>query len=388
MSLRFGTVFEKEEVTMPPLVRPLGIALCAGLLSLFVFSGHGLAASPMPDASGTVSDDTGSITVSAGAKYLMPQQYKGSDMIYWGVGVKIADTNISRPDAMFAPSVSLAAERKTSLELAGLSTIRLVGEFSYVGGSARSSGLVSPGAVNTIIFISVDPAYNWIGGIAPIAGGSATTRVSIALDNFDLRLGLEGDGSRWQSGEGLLTATPVFGVGLYAATQRYKVSTRLEAVSNSDTYNMSETMRTTDIGPELRAGIKAELPGGATLSAMASAALLVGWADLGASQVLNAVAPNWDPRKRSPTYSAEQSENEVLVSGLFGLTLRGDMPVAEKCTLGLEASGRIWTSRPTIDNPTSLGGTGVVATGTNEGVRIGHDSASELGAALRLNYTF
>lgn len=372
-------------------MRSVAICLAAFLLlGLLASAAPALAADLSTGSSATVSDDMGSLTVSAGASYLMPQHYKGSDAFFSSAtGRKTGDTDYSRPDAILGPSVSLAAERKTSLALPGLSHSRLVGEFRYAGGSARSSGLVSPGAGSTIILLSVDPAYNWIGGITPSPGGSARTRVSMSQDNFDLRLGLEGDGSRWQSGEGLLTATPVFGVGLYAATQRYKVSTRLEAVSNSDTSNMSETMRTTDIGPELRAGIKAELPGGATFSAMASAALLVGWADLDASQVLNATAPPWVVGKRSPTYSAKHSANEALVSGLFGLTLRGDMPVAEKCSLGLEASGRIWTSRPTIHNPTAMENSGnITTTAVNPGLRIGEDSASELGAALRLAYTF
>jgi hypothetical protein len=361
-------------------------SLSAALLVLTAFSCVSFAAGSVADASGTLSSDTGSISVSAGAKYLMPQHYKGSDIITSAGGAKLADTNISRPDGFLAPSVSITAERQTSLALPGLRDIRLVGEFSYSGGSARSNGLVTTQATEYIILLSVDPAYNWIGGIGAM-GTDATSRVSISQGNFDLRLGLEGKGTPWQPGGGEITATPVFGAGIYASTQRYKVSTEFAELSGTDIYKMAESIRTTDIGPELRAGISFALPGGARAEALASAALLVGWADLDASQALQ-TGGGWLLTKRSPTYSATRSVSDVLVSGLFGLTLRGEVPVAEKCTLGLEASGRIWTSRPTIDNPLSIGGTGVVTTGTNDGVRIGQDSASELGAALRLSYSF
>jgi len=360
--------------------------LSAVLLVLTVFSCVSFAAGPVADASETLSGDAGSLTVSAGAKYLMPQGYKGSDIITNAAGLQLRDASTSSPDGILAPSVSITAERQTSLELPGLRDLRLVGEFSYSGGSARNNGFVTTQATEYIILLSIDPAYNWIGGLGAL-GTDATSRVSISEDNFDLRLGLEGKGTPWQPGGGEITATPVFGAGLYAATQRYKVSTQFAALSGTDMYKMVESIRTTDIGPELRAGISFALPGGARAEAVANAALLVGWADLEASQAVQ-TGVGWLANKRSPTYSATRSVNDVLVSGLFGLTLRGEAPVAEKCTLGLEASGRFWTSRPTIENPMSLGGTGGVTTGTNEGVRIGHDSASELGAALRLSYTF
>ncbi len=318
----------------------------------------------------------------------MPQNYKGSDGIFSsGTGLKTSDTDIATPGSILAPSISLAAESRTSLELPGLRDLRLKGEFSYAGGSARSSGVITPAGGDAIIALSVDPAYNWVGGIGPI-GGSASSRVSIAEDNFDLRLGLEGKGTQWQPGDAL-TVTPVFGVGIYAATQRYKVSTLLAGLGSTDTHELVESIRTFDLGPELRAGVKFALPGGASASAMASAAALFGWADLHASQTLNSGVA-WGATKRSPSKSAARSVNDAFVSGLFGLTLRGEVPVAEKCSLGLEASGRYWTRRPTIENPMNIGGNGVVtsAAGTNEGVRIGQDSASELGAALRFSYIF
>jgi hypothetical protein len=211
--------------------------------------------------------------------------------------------------------------------------------------------------------------------------------VSISEDNFDLRLGLEGESASWRTDGGGVTAVPVFGAGVYASTQRYKVSTKL--VGSDDTSTLVESLRTTDIGPELRAGVNFALPGGVRASAMASAAALVGWADLDASQAVQG-STIWVGTMRSPTKSATRSVNEVFLSGLFGLTLRGDVPVSERFALGLEATGRIWTSRPTIDNPQSIGGNGQIssASGTNTGVRLGQDSASELGAALRFGYSF
>ncbi|SNS09981.1 hypothetical protein SAMN04488503_2730 [Humidesulfovibrio mexicanus] len=376
---------------MPPLsllrARTLSASVCLALLILFVFSGHCLAADPLPGESATVRDGATSITVSAGAKYLAPQRYKGSDIITNAAGTKLAVADISRPDAVFGPSVSIAAESEIGLEVPGLRQLRLVGEFSYSGGSARRSGVVDPGAGNFLILLSVDPSYNWIGGIDKTIDGGATSRVSISQDAFELRFGLEGKGDDWRPGSGAVTATPVFGAGLYASTQRYKVSTRYAAITASHSASMVETIRTTDIGPEVRAGMSFALPGGARVEALASAALLVGWADLEASQGLDTTIP-LIAIKRSPTWSAKRSVNETLVSGLFGLTLRGDVPVAEKLSLGLEASGRLWTARPTIENPTSLYGTNNILTATNEGVRIGQDSASELGAALRLRYSF
>ncbi len=361
----------------------LRAALLSGLLAV---PDSSWAADLPANASGTLSGDAGSLTVSAGAKYLMPQGYKGSDIITNAAGLQLRDASPSSPDGILAPSVSITAERQTSLKLPGLRDLRLMGEFSYSGGSARSNGAVTTQATEYIILLSVDPAYNWIGGVGAM-GTDATSRVSISEDNFDLRLGLEGKGTPWQPGGGEITATPVFGAGIFASTQRYKVSTQFTALSGTDTYKMVESIRTTDIGPELRAGISFALPWGARAEALANAALLVGWADLEASQAVQ-TGVGWLANKRSPTHSATRSVNDVLVSGLFGLTLRGEAPVAEKCTLGLEASGRFWTSRPTIENPMSLGGTGVVTTGTNEGVRMGQDSASELGAALRLSYSF
>lgn len=359
------------------------------MLVLALFTSVCLAAGPLSESSGTVSDGEGSLTVSAGARYIMPQQYRGSDAVFnGGTGRKTGDTNISTPDSLLAPSVSLAAERKTSLELPGLKDIRLKGEFSYAGGSARSTGFVGTSAGNYLLCISIDPAYNWVGGLGPAGGGgSARTRVSISEDNFDLRLGLEGESASWRTDGGGVTAAPVFGAGVYASTQRYKVSTKL--VGSDDTSTLVESLRTTDIGPELRAGVNFTLPGGVRASAMASAAALVGWADLDASQaVVGSTA--WMAGMRSPTKSATRSLNDTVFSGLFGLTLRGDVPVSEKFALGLEATGRIWTSRPTIDNPKSLGGDGQITSSgaTNTGVRIGQDSASELGAALRFSYSF
>lgn len=368
---------------------------CPALLAIALLFALTVPAVParsgdMPaDKTFTLSSDQGSITVSAGAKYIMPQSYKGSDAIFnGGTALKTADSDYSTPDSILGPSITLSAERATSLELPGLSDIRLVGEFSYSGGSARSTGIVTPGAGDYLLFLSVDPAYNWVGGIGP-AGAAAATRVSISEDNFDLWLGLEGKGTAWGSDAGGATAAPVFGAGLYAATQRYKVSTRVEGLGAADHYAMVESIRTTDIGPELRAGLEAQLPGGATFSAMASAAALVGWADLDASQQWSGISA-WMPGTLSPTHGAKRSVNDVLFSGLFGLTLRGEVPVAEQWSLGLEASGRIWTSRPTIENPRSIGGTGQVSVvgGTNTGVRMGQDSASELGAALNLGYSF
>ena len=367
-------------------MRSVSICLASCLLLCLASLNPALAANPSADSSATVSGDLGSLTVSAGAKYLMPQGYKGSDIITNAGGIKQRDASPSSPDGILAPSVSFTAERQTSLELPGLRDLRLVGEFSYSGGSARSNGLVTTRATEYLILLSVDPAYNWIGGLGAL-GTDATSRVSISEDNFDLRLGLEGKGTPWQpSGDGII-ATPVFGAGIYASTQRYKVSTQFAELSGTDIYKMVESIRTTDIGPELRAGISFALPGGARAEALASAALLVGWADLDASQALKS-DEGWVLVKRSPTHSATRSVNDVLVSGLFGLTLRGEVPVAAKCALGLEASGRYWTRRPTIKNPMALGGTGAVTTGSNEGVHIGHDSAAEVGAALRLSYSF
>jgi len=391
LDIAVGWVFllPKTSLRSPRPMRSVAVCLASFLLlGLLAYSAPALAADLSPESSATLSDDMGSLTVSAGAKYISPPAYKGADLIAspW-TALKTQDTNISSPDGIPAVAISFAAERKTSLELPGLRDLRLVGEFSYAGGSARSTGFVTPAAIDYIIAVSDDPAYHWVGGLGPV-GGSATSRVSIAEDNFDLRFGLEGKGTRWQSDGGGMTVTPVVGAGVYSATQRYKVSTLLSALGSTDTHTLVESIRTTDLGPELRAGLSLGLPGGVSVSAMASAAALVSWADLDASQSLQSTTA-WIVTKRSPTRAATRSLNDTFVSGLFGLTLRGDVPVAEKCSLGLEASGRYWTRRPTIENPLSLGGSGVLTgAGTNEGVRIGQDSASEVGAALRLAYTF
>ncbi len=370
-------------------MRPVAVCLAPFLLlGLLASSVPAMAADLSTESSATVSGDMGSLTVSAGAKYISPQAYKGSDLIASpATGRKTQDTNISSPDGIPAVAISFAAERKTSLEVPGLRDLRLVGEFSYAGGSARSTGFVTPAAGDYIIAMSVDPAYNWVGGLGPV-GGSASSRVSIAEDNFDLRLGLEGKGTHWQSDGGGMTVTPLVGAGIYAATQRYKVSTLLSALGSTDTHTLVESIRTTDLGPELRAGFSLGLPGGVSVSAVASAAALVSWTDLDASQSLRSTTA-WVATNRSISGMATRSLNDTFFSGLFGLTLRGDVPVAEKCSLGLEASGRYWTRRPTIENPLSIGGNGVLTgAGTNDGVRMGQDSASELGAALRLSYTF
>jgi len=336
------------------------------------------------------SGDQGSVTVSIGSRYLMPQSYKGADALVFGTNGKIVgSTDTEYSSGFLAPYISLAADRKTSLSFLGLQDIRLVGDFNYVSGSDRNSSTQAAGSGNYFIALSIDPAANWLGGLFP-SGLPVNTHVSVAVHNFDMSLGLEGKTEGWLLAGGT-SITPVFHAGLLASIQRYKVSTRLALVTNSaENDSLLERLQTTDIGPELRVGLAAKLPSGLTVSATANAALLAGWADLSASQDLSTTTASWNTSGRSSSFHATHAASESFFSGLLGLTLRAEAPLAEKLKLGLDATARYWTRRPTIKNPTTLAGDGAITTPTsiNKGVRIGHDSAAELGAALRFTYSF
>lgn len=360
--------------------------LAASLLVILVaFSGPALAADPAAQKSGTAAGDTWTLSVSAGTKYLMPQDYKGADTITNNPGVHVGDTDTDYSRGFFGAAVSLAGDYKTTLAIPGFKEVHLVSAFSYAGGSDHRSRTQSAGAGNYFVATSIDPAATWLGGIG-VAGDTASTRVSVAMDNFDLSLGLEGRAEAWTFGNGA-RMTPVLGVGILASTQRYKVSTRITSQANGDRDSLVETIRTYEVGPELRAGLSTVFSGGMSLSAVANAALLAGWADLYASQSLTTVG-SWTPSQRLPVPYATRSQYDSYLSGLFGLTLRAEYPVADSMKLGLEGSGRYWTSRPTVKNPIALSGSVISAATEHNGVRIGHDSAAELGAALTFSYSF
>lgn len=367
-------------------MRTILFGLAATLLAVFVaLQGTSLAADPLTASAATVSGDSWSLAVGAGAKYLMPQKYKGADTITNNPGNFVDNTDTEYSGGFFGTALSLAGDYKTSLALAGLNDIRLVASFNYAGGADRRSRTQSAGTGNYFVATSIDPAALWLGGIGT-ASDTAATRVSVNVDNFDLSLGLEGKAAGWTFANGY-SLTPVFGAGLLASTQRYKVSTRIASLSTSDVDSLVESIRTYDLGPELRAGLAASFSGGVTVSATANAALLAGWADLSASQNL-VTSGIWNTSERMSVPHATQAKTDSYLSGLLGLTVRAEAPVADKMKIGLEASARYWTSRPTIKNPITPNGSVMSSATDHNGVRIGYDSAAEVGAALTFGYTF